>query len=252
LDYLVCDGYVDASNRRTKRAYEALEDPEVDGLLDAANILSSQLKQHGQFPTWLESVFGSLSQEIRHPALLDALMALHKRGAILLTTNYDDILEKHCGLQRIGRSNQDDVSRYRRGDLDRVFPLHGSYHDAHEVVLDTTDYYDVKNSDIVQDILRAFLQDRTMLFVGCGSGLEDPNFDALLKWASELHRNIPNRHCLLIRDSDTVNYQPLLPVRYGPRYEDLVVYLRRLLDDNAVAQPLGVSAGLDSIESKNS
>jgi hypothetical protein len=110
----------------------------------------------------------------------------------------------------------------------------------------------VKNSDIVQDILRAFLQDRTILFVGCGSGLEDPNFDALLKWASELHRNIPNRHCLLIRDSDTVNYQPLLPVRYGPRYEDLVMYLRRLLDDNAVAQPLGVSAGLDSIESKNS
>ena len=132
LDYLVHEGYVDISNRRTKRAYEALEDPEVNGLLDAADIMSSQMKQHGQFATWLESVFGSLSQEVRHPALMDVLKALHERGATLLTTNYDDILEKHCGLNRIGRSNQDDVSRFQRGDLDGVFHTQGSYHDAHE------------------------------------------------------------------------------------------------------------------------
>ena len=56
LDYSVSEGYVDKSNRRTRRAYEALEDQEVDGLLDAANIVSSQMKQHSQFPTWLESV----------------------------------------------------------------------------------------------------------------------------------------------------------------------------------------------------
>jgi hypothetical protein len=231
LDYLVSEGYVDTSNRRTKRAYEALEDPEVDGLLDAANILSSQMKQHGQFPTWLESVFGSLSQEIRHPALLDVLKALHERGAALLTTNYDDVLEKFCRLERVGRTNQDDVSRFQRGDLNGVFHIHGSYHDAHEVVLDTTDYYEVKNSDGVQDMLKTFLQYKTILFVGCGSGLEDPNFDSLLRWASERQKNIPHRHYLLIRDDDSVKYQPLVRVRYGPGYEDLVVYLKGLLDD---------------------
>ncbi|KAH6694364.1 SIR2-like domain-containing protein [Leptodontidium sp. MPI-SDFR-AT-0119] len=213
LDYLVNEGYVDRSNRRTSRAYEALEDPETDGLLDAANILSSQMKQQGQFPTWLESVFGSLSQETRHPDLLDMLKALHERGATLLTTNYDDVLEKYCGLQRVGRSNQDEVSRFQRGDLNGVFHIHGSYCDPHEVVLDTTDYYDVKHSDGVQDVLKTFLQYKTILFVGCGSGLEDPNFDALLRWASERHKNIPHRHCLLIRDGDSVKYQPLVRVK---------------------------------------
>ena len=241
---------MDISNRRTKWAYEALKDPEVDGLLDAANIVSSQMKQHGQFPTWLESVFGSLSREIRHPDLLDMLKALHERGATLLTTNYDDVLDKYCGLQHLGRSNQDDVSRFQRGDIDGVFHVHGSYHDAREVVLDTTDYYDVKNSDTVQDVLKTFLQYKTILFIGCGSGLEDPNFDALLKWASERHKNIPHRHCLLIRDNDSVNYQPLLRVKYGPRYEDLVVYLRRLLDDQTETQTPAASAGLDSTRSK--
>ncbi|KFZ24695.1 hypothetical protein V502_00833 [Pseudogymnoascus sp. VKM F-4520 (FW-2644)] len=235
LDHLVSEGYVDTSNRRTKRAYDALEDPEVDGLLDAANIVTSQMKQHGQFRTWLESVFGSLSQEIRHPALINVLKELHERGATLLTTNYDDVLEKHCGLQRIGRSNQDDVSRFQRGDLKGVFHLHGSYLDAHEVVLDTTDYYEVKHSGVVQHMLKTFLQDKTILFVGCGSGLEDPNFDALLRWASKRHKNLPRQHYLLIRDDDSVNYQPLLRVKYGPRYEDLVLYLKRLLDDHTEA-----------------
>jgi hypothetical protein len=247
LDYLVSEGYVDTSNRRTRRAYEALEDPEVDGLLDAANIVSSQMKQHSQFPTWLESVFGSLSHEIRHPALIDVLKALHKRGATLLTTNYDDVLEKHCGLQRVGRSNQDDVSRFQRGDLNGVFHIHGSYHDPHEVVLDTTDYYEVKHSDEVQDMLKTFLQYKTILFVGCGSGLEDPNFDALLRWASERHKNLPHRHCLLIQDDNRVTYQPLVRVKYGPRHEDLVVYLKRLLDDQTEKQSLAASVGSDSI-----
>ena len=246
LAYLVSEGYVDTSSRRTKRAYEALEDPEVDGILDAANIVSSQMKQHGQFPTWLESVFGSLSQEIRYPALLDVLKALHERGATLLTTNYDDVLEKHCGLQYIGRSNQDDVSRFQHGDLNGVFHIHGSYHDAREVVLDTTDYYEVKHSDMVQDVLKTFLQYKTILFVGCGSALEDPNFDALLRWASERHKNISHRHCLLIRDDDSVNHQPLVRVKYGPRYEDLVVYLKRLLDDKTEIQSPTAAIGLDS------
>jgi hypothetical protein len=251
LDYLVHEGYVDTSNRRTRRAYEALKDPEVDGLLDAANIVSSQMKQHGQFPTWLESVFGTLSQEIRHPALLDVLKALHKRGTTLLTTNYDDVLEIHCGLQHIGRSNQDDVSRFQRGDLNGVLHIHGSYHDSHEVILDATDYYEVKHSDGVQDVLKTFLQCKTILFIGCGSGLEDPNFDALLRWTSERHKDIPHRHCLLIRDNDSVKYNPLIRVKYGPRYEDLVEYLKRLLDGQSKTQSLEASVGSDSTGGKN-
>jgi len=232
---------VDTSNRRIKRAYEALEDPEVDGLLDAANILSSQMKQHSQFPTWLESVFGSLSQETRHPDLLDLLKALHQRGATLLTTNYDDVIEKHCGLQRISRSNQDDISRFQRGDLNGVFHIHGSYHNAHEVVLDTINYYEVKHSNEVQDILKTFLKYKTILFVGCGSGLEDPNFDVLLRWASEQEKNIPHRHCLLVRDGDNVKYQPLVRVTYGPAYEDLAVYLKRLLEEQTDTQSQAAS-----------
>jgi len=92
---------VDASARRTRQSYEALEDPDPDSLLDAANIMAAQMNQHRQFPTWLESVFGGLYQKIRHPSLLEVLRALHQKGVTLLTTNYDDLLEKICDLRRI-------------------------------------------------------------------------------------------------------------------------------------------------------
>jgi hypothetical protein len=247
LDYLVNEGYVDPSDRRTHRrtqmAYDALENTDTDSLLDAANIMKSQLDQQEQFATWLDTVFRTLQQEVRHPAILEVLKALHSKGATLITTNYDDLLERFCDLKRIGRSNKDSVMKFKSGDVDGVFHVHGSYHDPHEVVMDTTDYYKVRESDEVQNVLKTFWEYKTILFIGCGSGLEDPNFDALLKWASERQENIPNRHCLLIRNGDILKLKPLVRLKYGNDYGDLVPYLYQLLDD----QPLSVDVAENAL-----
>ena len=249
LDYLVGKGYVEESNRRIRYAYEMLNDSNQSGFLDAAGIMGGEMKENGQLPTWLESVFGSLHREVRHRSLLEVLGALHRSGATLLTTNYDDLLERFCELRRIGRSNKDDILMFKRGDLDGVFHVHGSYHDPHEVVLDNPQYYQVTQSDEVQNVLRTFLECRTILFVGCGSGLEDPNFGALLKWTTERHSNIPNRHCLLIRDGDNLNHKTLVRLKYGPKYDDLARYLQCLLDEpfkglpNSESSRIGKQAG---------
>ena len=232
LDFLVKEGYVEASNGRTIQAYDSLGRNDQRSLLEAANVMADQMRQHRQLPTWLESVFGSLSENVRHPAILETLQALHQNGATLLTTNYDDLLEKACSLRRIGRSHRDEILRFKRRDVDGVLHVHGSYHDPNEVVLDTTDYYRVTHSDEIQNILRTFLEYKTMLFVGCGSGLEDPNFGALLQWAGDRQENIPNRHCLLIRDGDNLNHPLLRLLRYGSQYKDLAPFLRQLLDSS--------------------
>jgi hypothetical protein len=111
-----------------------LEDKDTASLLDAANIVEVQLSQN---PTWLETIFGSLHQEVRHPAMFEVLKALHEKGATLLTINYDDLLERSSSLRRIGRSNMDDILMFKRRDLEGVFHVHGSYYDPDEVVLDT-------------------------------------------------------------------------------------------------------------------
>jgi hypothetical protein len=87
------------------------------------------------------------------------------------------------------------------------------------------------HSDEVQNVLKTFLEYKIMVFIGCGSGLEDPNFDALLKWASERQKNLPNRYCLLVRNGDNLKYTPLVRLKYGPGYQDLAPYLNKLLDE---------------------
>jgi hypothetical protein len=228
LDYLVTDGYVNASNRRIKQTYAALQNTDIHSLLNAANIMRDESFSGANFLLGWKRSLAIFTLGI---PLSSGLKALKEKGATLLTTNYDDLLEKFCNLHRIGRSNQGDILKFKRGDLDGVFHVHGSYHDPDEVVLDRTGYDQIRNSEEVQNILKTFLEYYTILFVGCGSGLEDPNFDGLLKWASERQEKLPNRHCLLVRNGDTLNYSPLARLNYGADYQDLVPYLNRLLDD---------------------
>jgi hypothetical protein len=235
LDYLQEEHLVAAGDKELDLYRSVLEegDPKLNTLLRACNYLKAELDQNKQFPTWLKSVFGSLHRDVTHPEVFEALRGFHQRSARLMTTNYDELLEHYCDLQRVRRSIPDDVRKYEQGNLDGVFHIHGSYQDPNEVVFDPIGYYQVKTSDDVQNLLRTYLGHYTILFVGCGSGLEDPNFNALLQWASSREENIPNHHYFLIRDGDILRYNPLITLKYGRNYEDLVPYLNGLLDDPA-------------------
>jgi hypothetical protein len=57
LDYLVTSDYVEASNRRSSRAYEALEDINTEEFTGCCQYHGVSMTQNGKLPTWLESVF---------------------------------------------------------------------------------------------------------------------------------------------------------------------------------------------------
>ena len=229
LDYLVHEDYVQGTNGRIKRAYEALKENDQKSLLEAADTLASQMRTAGKFATWLESVFQTLHNQIQRPALLATLRELHDHGVTLVTTNYDDLLEQFCRIPSIGRSNRDELLEFKRGVLDGVLHIHGSYHEPTEIILDSTSYYQITKSDEIQNILETYLEYKTILFLGCGSGLEDPNFSALLDWAASKQNSVPNRHCLLLRDGDTLRSKLLVPITYGTNYDDLAPFLSMLL-----------------------
>jgi hypothetical protein len=242
LRYLVEEGFTDNTNLRIRKAYQLLEGEDNESLLDAADKLKRSLEQYQQFPTWLFSVFGHLKDRISHPAVLYALKGLHNRGATLVTTNYDDLLEVTCGLNRISRSSKEDLLKFNSGDLDGVFHIHGSYDDPPNVVLNSIDYYVVQNDDDARETMKSFFMHKTILFVGCGSGLEDPNFETLLNWAQERYKHIANRHVLLLRDQDRpsekLNF--LLRARCGgPEWDGLTPFLNELLQSSQASQNSG-------------
>lgn len=232
LDYLVQERYLQDSHSDITMAKEMLRRGNLKSVLRAANITKTELNDRGKYATWLETVFHNLHNEVSegHRAIYEVLGALHKRGATLLTTNYDNLLEHFCALESIGRSNTKHFLEFRSGRRTGVFHIHGSYLEPEEVVLDAIDYFAVTQSAEVQRYLQSLLDDKTILFVGCGGGLDDPNFHALLKWAGERHKNMANIHYLMLRDEDACDHKFLLPVRYGPGYGDMLSYLNRLLE----------------------
>jgi SIR2-like domain len=129
-------------------------------------VLQPWQKEH-QIPTILHNYYAK------------ALKALHDTKAALLKTNYDDILDKYCGLLSFDTSLPKHAQDFRAG-TDGVFHIYGRCKNSEAVVLDITDYFAVQQSETVRELMRNLLS-ITVLFVGCGEGVHDPSFHALLK-----------------------------------------------------------------------
>lgn len=231
LEYLEDECLVQSDSEEFKFYRACLQKTSADQsqLLRACNYLKEELDRHKHYATWLESVFGTLHKHVTNPEIFQTLQWAHHNGAKLLTTNYDDLLEHECKLPYVRRSIADDVRKFERGTLNGVFHLHGSYLDPEDVVLDVVDYYKIGKSDDVQNLMKTYLSHNTVLFVGCGSGLEDPNFDSLRAWAFARGQNIPHHHYLLARTGDNVRYEPLVTLRYGEDFSKLPSFLSALL-----------------------
>ncbi|KAL5336306.1 SIR2-like domain-containing protein [Aspergillus crustosus] len=193
--------------------------------LQAAQILRRELEECGDFAHWLNAVFGDLAVE--NDALFRSLKELHDRGATILTTNYDCLLDSYCGLTPVcGLATQDAMTfQWGRRSRKEIFHIHGTYERPRDVILDPIDYYRVRESEGVRRLLEMTLLGSTVLFVGCGDGLGDANLGGLLRWISELQKDLPRTHTMLIKNDDTYNFHPLVRLKYGSNYSDLGPWL---------------------------
>jgi len=236
LDYLVNFDHLEQKDypMRMRHAYEALENNDSDqNLFEAVNNMKDMLSEKKIFPTWLGSMFCNLHTEKRYTSILDALKMLHENGAMLLTTNYDGLIEEHCGLATIDGSDSDQLAMFMAKNIDGVFHPHGHWLHPATIVLDSVDYYKVKEvATNVQVSLKNILQQKTVLFVGCGGTIHDPNFGPLLDWIGEQGKNIVHNHCLVLREDDKnlVAGKPLVPLRCGKEYDDIAPFLEKLLE----------------------
>ncbi|KAK7748371.1 hypothetical protein SLS62_008634 [Diatrype stigma] len=227
-------GEVDKHKRDLDRARGLLQDPDAttDDLLDAANRLQKLLSaRHDLWSGWLKHQFKNLYKYVDNTAILDSLKKLHEHGATFLTTNYDDLIERHLNMPPIDRSNPESLMSYQRGALDAVFHPHGYWHNPGNVVLSAQDYYGVKGDADVQETLRHLLATKTVLFVGCGGGVADPNFGRLMEWIGEKHKNRGATHYILFQkdERNPVTELALNHVKCES-YADISRWLEDLLD----------------------
>ena len=222
-------GLTDASS---KLLHDQIDSGDLDMMLAAAEVVSRKLgvPGGGEWRRWLRETVGELRAEQR-----GVIEALRDLGITLATTNYDGLLEEVTGLPPVTWRSGAIVERVLRGAEKRILHLHGFWDDPESVVLGVRDYEKVLGDAHAQTMQRALRSLNTLLFVGCGEGLADPNFGALLRWSERVFAGSEYRHFRLARDGEVAELQTRHPdeqrifvLGYGPDFGDLAGFLRAL------------------------
>src|SRR5271166_1405337 len=196
-------------------------------LIGAGTKIEEKLKApEGRYITWLKSSVGAL--EIVDNSVLAAIAAL---GLPIATTNYDRLLEAITSQPAVNWTQRHKVEPILRGDAKGIIHLHGDWDDPKSIVLGHRTYAAVERDPHAQAILREIFSSRTVLLVGFGGGLSDPNFGPLLKWVAEAFASSPYPHFLLCRERDLRSLKldhPIQPLDYGKTHADLAPFLRSL------------------------
>jgi hypothetical protein len=224
---------LDLCSEKSAEHIRAQIDGDLVDLLCAAENIAERLgaPDGPEYAVWLEESVGTLRVVDR--TLLEELIAL---DVPILTTNYDGLIEEMTGLRAVTWRDKRRAESVATGRSDGVLHMHGHWEQPESVVLGVRSYGAILADVHAQNMLRAIRTMRTLVFVGFGDGLRDPNFGGLLRWAGDVFAESAITHFrLCLRgdyDQDRTN-QPdgrISLVPYGTMHNDLPVFLRSLRD----------------------
>ena len=228
------------------RTRAQIESGDVEELLLAAEAVTGRLggREHGEYRRWLRETVGQLNASHR-----EVLKALRDLGGILATTNYDGLLEKVSGRPAVTWQDTARAQAVLKGDEQAIVHLHGFWQEPGSVVLGVRSYEQLLGAEHAQAMQQAMAAMGTLLFVGFGAGLADPNFAALRAWMARLFRGSQYRHFRLAKDDEVDALKAehrqderVFVLGYGPDHADLAPYLRQLVAGAPPPTPPGESS----------
>ena len=205
---------------------------------EVARMIGGEGKAPGRLGQWLGDTVGKL--EPKHPEIIKAIHALDLQ---LVTTNYDGLLERP-DLPPVTWRDFAKIPQVLRGHGRGVLHLHGHWNEPDSVVLDNESFVVVRDEEHPKAVLRMLAMSKTLLFIGCGEGLSDPNFSRFREWLAEVNSANPmphfrlcstEDHARLAAEDDPRERIDLVP--YG-KHEDLPGFLQKL-----APEPIVVTSG---------
>ncbi len=219
--------------RWAARLKEDLATNNLNDLLSVAERVSTELgfPNGPDYRDWLAKTVGRLRVQDR-----SVLEAIRDLGLALATTNYDGLLEEVTGHPAVTWRAGVRIKRVLQGEEPGILHFHGSWHEPESVVLGIRSYERILGHEHAQAVLRAVPTLKTFLFIGCGEGLGDPNFGALLGWARlALAGDRHFRLCLDSEEADLLKKEKdglIRPVPYGSDHPKLLQFLNSTLSDS--------------------
>jgi tetratricopeptide (TPR) repeat protein len=221
-----------------------LNSDDMDDLFSVAEIVASKLgaPSGGEYRRWLRESVGALRAVDR-----TVLEALRDLKLPIGTTNYDGLIEESTGWPPVTWQDGAKVERVLRGSDQGVLHLHGFWDRPETVILGIRDYARILGDVHAQSVQKAIRTTRTLLFVGCGDGLRDPNFGSVLKWTEQVFAGSEYRHFRLAPAPEVDSLRKLHPpeqrifvLSYGENHSGLGPFLRALAPTGAPPAPAAV------------
>jgi hypothetical protein len=218
----------------------------TDFMISAAGMITERFKARsdGIFRGWLSDSIGQIKLQDR--TLLQDIAAL---PGLVATLNYDHLLVEETGRPAITWQEANAVQDVLRGTREAILHLHGEYQKPESVVLGLDTYHKAKDDPHGKAVMQCLTLSKTLLFVGCGDTVLDPNFQQLITWGKEALKDVVPRHRLLCRASELGAFQQKLadapwlePIAYGDDYAEVGPFLRSLVPAGAAAAGAMASA----------
>ncbi|TXK14387.1 SIR2 family protein [Microbacterium saccharophilum] len=202
----------------------------VETIIKAAGMVSTALKDVGDiaFNDWLSDDVGGL--QVQSTSAASALLAF---PFPILTTNYDTLLEQVGSRHATDWTDPAGFHEVVTRASDAIGHLHGVWNRPGSVVLTEGDYARLLAHDSTKALEQAMATLKSIVYVGFGGGLSDPNFATLLEWHRRTFPQSSVTHYRLCRAEEE---SPLLrahandhvvPVVYGDTHDDLPSFLAR-------------------------
>lgn len=205
-------------------------------MISAASQVSLKLKSSVQsYADWLRETVGAL------PRLsTDVIDALRGSAFPILTTNYDTLIEGEHGRSASWRDPLA-IQAVVAGESEAVGHLHGVWTEPDSIVLSDVDYTTHLLSKGVQALQQAASSIKALVYIGYGSGLEDPNFSKLLEWQRQTFGGTSHHHYRLCLSSELAALAKvhaddnIIVEAYGASHDMLPTYLADSLGETKSA-----------------
>ncbi|TNN01574.1 hypothetical protein fugu_010956 [Takifugu bimaculatus] len=225
------------------------------------------------FKDCLYEVFDDLECKMEHAGkhLLRSVLQLMESGALVLTTNFDNLLEiyaAHQGtkLESLDLTDEKKVLEWAQEKRRlSVLHIHGVYTNPSGIVLHPAGYQNVlRNTEVMvsfpllpydirdsvkfhrrfshcwsqQREIQKLYETKSFVFLGCGRTVDDTTFQALFLEAVKHKSDL--EHFMLVRREDVGEFKKLRDnmldkgikvISYGDEYADLPEYFERLANE---------------------
>ncbi|MBP2218008.1 SIR2 family protein [Arthrobacter sp. CAN_C5] len=226
------------SIREEWKAQAELYKSQVEGTTDAMTlIIAAQWVQmcfdrldesgeSGEYRSFLRDTVGTLKVNNY------AFERVFRSEVPVLTTNYDNLIEQLSDRPPFSWVESARIADYHDRKASSVFHLHGYFENPESVVLSASDYERLRLAKPISQVLQPLATTHTLIMIGYGAGLSDPNFTGFLKWFSSNFGDTVRRIYVLVRERDlpanTLDGK-VAYISYGKEHGDLPNKINDLL-----------------------